>query len=98
MLGDAAEFGEGRDIGLTDTVAAVLSAVGRDAASVIELAQADANKLALRKNTEEAQALGIFGAPSFVTADGELFWGNDRLEAALDWARTPSPRLRGEGA
>lgn len=83
----AAEFGEGRDIGLTDTVAAVLSAVGRDAASVIELAQADANKLALRKNTEEAQALGIFGAPSFVTADGELFWGNDRLEAALDWAR-----------
>ncbi|HET9618115.1 MAG TPA: 2-hydroxychromene-2-carboxylate isomerase [Pseudolabrys sp.] len=94
----AAEFGEGRDIGLTDTVAAVLSAVGRDAASVIELAQADANKLALRKNTEEAQALGIFGAPSFVTADGELFWGNDRLEAALDWARTPSPRLRGEGA
>ena len=83
----AAEFGEGRDIGLTDTVAAVLSAVGRDAASVIELAQADANKLALRKNTEEAQALGIFGAPSFVTADGELFWGNDRLEAALDWAK-----------
>ena len=83
----AAEFGEGRDIGLTDTVAAVLSAVGKDAASVIELAQADANKLALRKNTEEAQALGIFGAPSFVTADGELFWGNDRLEAALDWAK-----------
>jgi 2-hydroxychromene-2-carboxylate isomerase len=40
----------------------------------------------LRAQTEEAQRLGIFGAPSFVTADGELFWGNDRLEAALDWA------------
>ena len=32
------------------------------------------------QQTEEAQRLGIFGAPSFVTADGELFWGNDRLE------------------
>jgi hypothetical protein len=34
--------------------------------------------------------LGIFGAPTFIV-DGELFWGNDRLEAALDWAmRTPA--------
>ena len=39
----------------------------------------------LRDETQTAQQLGIFGAPSFVTADGELFWGNDRLEAALAW-------------
>ncbi|MGA8920250.1 MAG: 2-hydroxychromene-2-carboxylate isomerase, partial [Pseudolabrys sp.] len=37
--------------------------------------------------TEEAQRLDIFGSPTLITADGELFWGNDRLEAALDWAR-----------
>jgi len=30
--------------------------------------------------------LEIFGAPNFVTDDGELFWGNDRLEQALAWA------------
>ncbi|MEZ5580431.1 MAG: hypothetical protein R3F36_15045 [Candidatus Competibacteraceae bacterium] len=30
-------------------------------------------------------ALGIFGAPTFIVGD-ELFWGNDRLEAALAWA------------
>jgi 2-hydroxychromene-2-carboxylate isomerase len=92
-----AEFGEGRDIGAPDEIAAVLAALGRDAPAVIARAQAEENKLALRRNTEDAQALGVFGAPSFVTADGELFWGNDRLEAALDWARAPSPRLRGEG-
>jgi len=34
-----------------------------------------------------AQRLGVFGAPSFTTADGELFWGNDRLEQALAWAK-----------
>ena len=83
----AAEFGEGRDIGAPGLIADILTALGRDADAVITRAQADDNKLMLRKNTEEAQALGIFGAPSIVTADGDLFWGNDRLEAALDWAR-----------
>ena len=83
----AAEFGEGRDIGLPETVVAVLAALGQDADAVIEQAQTDENKIRLRRNTEEAQALGIFGAPSFVAADGELFWGNDRLEAAIEWAR-----------
>ena len=83
----AAEFGEGRDIGMPETVVAVLNGLGMDAAAVIARAQADETKLALRRNTEEAQARGIFGAPSFVIADDEMFWGNDRLETALDWAR-----------
>src|SRR6478735_6002807 len=36
-------------------------------------------KDALRKNTEEAAARGVFGVPSFV-ADGEVFWGADSIE------------------
>ncbi len=35
--------------------------------------------------SEQAQAIGIFGAPSFVVGD-ELFWGNDRLERAIECA------------
>ena len=49
-------------------------------------AQSDAIKGRLRANTEDAQRLGIFGAPSFI-AGGELFWGNDRLEQALDFVK-----------
>ena len=64
----------------------IVRALGQDGERVFAQAQSDDIKAALRAQTEEAQALGIFGAPSFVTADGELFWGNDRLEAALDWA------------
>jgi 2-hydroxychromene-2-carboxylate isomerase len=41
----------------------------------------------LRSETEEAERRGVFGAPTFITADGELFWGNDRLERALLWAK-----------
>jgi len=82
-----AEFGEGRNVGESATVGAVLQSLGVDAAAVMQQAQTDAIKGVLRAQTEEAQRLGIFGAPSFVTGDGELFWGNDRLETALMWAK-----------
>ena len=48
--------------------------------------------MALRLIVDQAQRLGIFGAPSFVTEDGELFWGNDRLEQALAWAKGRAPK------
>jgi 2-hydroxychromene-2-carboxylate isomerase len=48
--------------------------------------------LRLRQGTEEAMRLKLFGAPTMVTRDGEIFWGNDRLEMALDWAINASPR------
>ncbi len=82
-----AEFGEGQNISDQDVVSGILGELELDALRVLEQAQTAQNKARLRSETEEAQRLGIFGAPSFVTADGELFWGNDRLEAALAWAR-----------
>ena len=82
-----AEFAERRTVEETATVAGVLTRLGLDAGAVLDRAQSNENRSQLRAHTEEAQRLGIFGSPSFVTADGELFWGNDRLEAALNWAR-----------
>jgi 2-hydroxychromene-2-carboxylate isomerase len=82
-----AQFGDGRNIGDTEIVGDVLNSLGQDGAVVIMEAQSDDNKARLRAQTEEAAARGIFGAPSFVTSDAELFWGNDRLEAALDWIK-----------
>jgi 2-hydroxychromene-2-carboxylate isomerase len=87
-----AEFGEGGNIGEPASIASVLKALGRDAEVVMREAQSDAVKGALRAQTEEAQRLSVFGAPSFTTADGELFWGNDRLEAAVEWAVSATNR------
>jgi 2-hydroxychromene-2-carboxylate isomerase len=61
--------------------------MGLDAEKVLATAQGDDNKARLKSETADATARGIFGAPSFFTPDGEMFWGNDRLEQALDWAR-----------
>jgi 2-hydroxychromene-2-carboxylate isomerase len=77
-----AQFAEGRQIGDAQVVGAIVDALGQDGTAALARAQSDDIKQKLRRNTEEAQRLGVFGAPSFV-AGGELFWGNDRLEQAL---------------
>jgi len=82
-----AEFAEGRDISNRALIAEILHALGHDAEAVLAKTGDQAIKDKLRTETEEAARLGIFGAPNFVTEDGELFWGNDRLEQALEWAK-----------
>ena len=82
-----AEFAEGLRIDDAATISEILTRLKVDAAPVLEAARSDALRVGLRSETEEAQRLGIFGAPTFITADGEMFWGNDRLERALAWAK-----------
>lgn len=82
-----AEFADDRVISDPTVMSDILAALGLDAGPILARAQSDEIKNKLRANTEEALALDIFGAPSFVTADRELFWGNDRLEQALRWAK-----------
>ena len=81
-----AEFEEGRRIDDPATHTAILSGLNVDPQVSLDAAQSSDVKARLRLQTEEAQRLGIFGAPSFTTASGELFWGNDRLDQALAWA------------
>ena len=81
-------FGKGRDIGDPQVVADAARAAGLDPDATLASAQDPNVKQALFDAVERAQSLGIFGAPSFVTSDGTLFWGDDRLEDALAWERT----------
>ncbi len=63
-----------------------LNAIGLDGDALLARIESLDEKRRLRTQTQEAQGLRIFGAPSFVSEDGELFWGDDRLEQALEWA------------
>jgi 2-hydroxychromene-2-carboxylate isomerase len=80
-----ANFARDREISEPEVVAECVERAGQPSAPVLAAAQSDAGKAALREQTERAIKLGLFGAPSFVTPDGELFWGNDRLADALRW-------------
>jgi 2-hydroxychromene-2-carboxylate isomerase len=67
-----------------------LSELKVDPEKTLATAQTSEIKDRLRAQTAEAQRLGIFGAPTFLTPDGEMFWGNDRLESAIAWAKRAS--------
>lgn len=82
-----AEFGEGLDISDPEVLGRILSRMGIEPAPALVMAGSAAVKDGLKANVTEAEARGLYGAPSFVTADGELFWGNDRLDQALAWAQ-----------
>jgi 2-hydroxychromene-2-carboxylate isomerase len=83
----SAEFGAGRRIDDVEIIGEILEGLKVDPEPALDAARSDETKARLRAQSEEAQRRGLFGAPSFTTADGELFWGNDRLERAVRWAR-----------
>ncbi len=63
-----------------------LREIGQDPARVSEAARADTVANRLAAETDIAMRLGVFGAPSFVVGE-EVFWGDDRLDDAIRWAR-----------
>ncbi|WP_332675548.1 2-hydroxychromene-2-carboxylate isomerase [Aromatoleum sp.] len=88
-----ANFADDREIGEPTVVAEILSGLGLPAGELLAAALVEDNKIALRRQTEQATVHGMFGAPSFRVGE-ELFWGNDRLEDALDWATRGVPAGR----
>ena len=64
----------------------LLSSLGRDADAVIARANSEEIRGRLASETDVARGLGIFGSPTFAI-DGEIFWGDDRLETAIEWCR-----------
>jgi 2-hydroxychromene-2-carboxylate isomerase len=81
-----AEFADGAQIADRGTLAAILDGLKLDAQRILSRIDEPAIKERLKQQTAQAQRLGIFGAPSFASG-GELFWGDDRLEQALAWAK-----------
>jgi 2-hydroxychromene-2-carboxylate isomerase len=82
-----ANFVVDTDIADPIVIASCIASAGADPEAVLERAESPESKQKLREQTEEAMRIGIFGAPTVVVGD-ELFWGNDRLEHALAWAKS----------
>jgi len=80
----AAEFGDGADISDRTLLSAILDGLGLDSGRLLSRIEEPTTKERLKRQTAEAQARGIFGAPTFIAGD-EIFWGDDRLEHALAW-------------
>jgi 2-hydroxychromene-2-carboxylate isomerase len=74
-----AAWRESKNIADKAVLSDVLAAAGLDAAAILALADDPNNKEALKANTDEACARGVFGAPTFFVGD-EMHFGQDRLD------------------
>jgi 2-hydroxychromene-2-carboxylate isomerase len=77
---------EGMALGNPATFEHVLRQLGHDPSRIIAEARTERVAEIFRRETDVARKHGVFGSPSFVV-DGEMFWGDDRLEEALAWAQ-----------
>ena len=79
-----------RDPGVPENLHAILQELGQDPERCVRAAASPEIEALYKARTDRARELGIFGSPSFVVGN-EVFWGDDRLEDAVEWC------VRGEG-
>jgi carboxymethylenebutenolidase len=75
----AALWAEEKNTGDPVTLQAIIAGCGLDAAAVVKASEAPGVAEKREAYTKQAIERGVFGAPSFVI-DGEIFWGQDRLD------------------
>ena len=73
------------DIGDAGVLSSALNAAGFDGNALVAEATGNTDAFAaeIAADTDRAIDANVFGAPTFIV-DGEVFWGQDRLEL-LDW-------------
>lgn len=77
-------FLENKAPGEIQNLTETLRGLGRDPEDVIPRADTREVRERYAAETDVARSMGIFGSPTFVVGD-EIFWGDDRLEEALEW-------------
>lgn len=79
-------FAAGRDLTEPDNVAIAGAACELHPKAMLKAVATKSVKNALRGATDEAAALRVEGVPAVVVPNGEVFWGDDRLEQAVEAA------------
>lgn len=78
---------EDKDISSPAVVLDIAAAQGIDRAALDAAIHGPEAKERLKRETEAAIAMGLFGAP-WMVVDGEPFWGADRLPQLEKWLET----------
>ena len=78
-------FAAGRDLSDPDNVLVAAAASELHPKAVLKAVESGSVKDELRRATEEALGCGLEGIPT-VAVGGQLFWGDDRLEEAVEAA------------
>ena len=80
-------FIENRDPGKVECLSQILQRMNRSPQETIDRANSQEIRDKYAAETDLARSIGIFGSPTFVCGT-EIFWGDDRLEDAIDWCKS----------
>jgi 2-hydroxychromene-2-carboxylate isomerase len=82
-----------RDLGDPTVIEDIARTVDLDGSSLLEMAQGSTTEAIYALNLENAVAGDVFGSPAYVL-DGEVFWGQDRLELLDDALTSGRPAFK----
>ena len=82
-------FEKGKEPATEPNLSEILQELKLNKDEVIAQAQSTEIENKYLENTEKAYSLGVFGSPTFIF-EGEVFWGDDRLEDCIKWVKSNS--------
>ena len=77
-------FQEGKEPATEPNLTEVFQELNLNKEETLNEAKSSETEKQYMQNTETAYKSGVFGSPTFIY-DGEVFWGDDRLEDCIKW-------------
>mgnify|MGYP001245292543 CR=1 FL=1 len=79
-------FKEGLEPAVEPNLSEILTSLNLNPAEIKKMANQEDNHKKYLMQTEKAKSKKIFGSPTFIL-NGEVFWGDDRLEDCIRWSK-----------
>lgn len=79
-------FQEGKEPAIDPSISEICKELGLKKDEIISEAKSEIFEKKYMSNTDSARKKKVFGSPSFIV-ENEIFWGDDRMEDAINWAK-----------
>ena len=79
-------FQEGKEPAIDPSISEICKELGLNKDEIISEAKSEIFEKKYISNTDSARKKKVFGSPSFIV-ENEIFWGDDRMEDAIKWAK-----------
>ena len=79
-------FEEGKEPATEPNLSEIMQEMKLNKDEVLKKVETSDIEAIYEKNTNTAFKSGVFGSPTFIY-DGEVFWGDDRLEDCIKWLK-----------
>ncbi len=79
-------FQEGKEPAIDPSISEICKELGLNKDEIISEAKSEIFEKKYISNTDSARKKKVFGSPSFIV-ENEIFWGDDRMEDAINWAK-----------